>query len=59
MSLRLIAKDLYRFQQAVGRLEKELTDCPPGRRDEIKQALARARVERNQLRQILDGRLDR
>jgi hypothetical protein len=59
MSLRLIAKELYRAQQAVERLEKELADCPFAKCQEMKQALARAVGERNRLRQILDGRLDR
>ncbi|WP_419655383.1 hypothetical protein Dvar_44640 [Desulfosarcina variabilis str. Montpellier] len=59
MSLRLIAKDLYKLQQAVDHLEKQLADCPPHKRDELRQSLARAKAERDQLRQILDGRLDR
>ena len=59
MSLRLIAKDLYRLQQAVDRLEKELAICPAERRAALKLKLARARSERDQGRRILDGRLDR
>ena len=59
MSLRMIARDLYRFQQLVDRLEKELVDCPPARGDELKRALTRAKVDRNQFRQILEGRLER
>lgn len=59
MSLRLIAKDLYQLQQAVERLEKQLADCPVDKHDELKHALARAKVERDQMRRILDGRLER
>ncbi len=33
MSLQLIARDLYRFQQEVDRLEKELADSLPARHD--------------------------
>ncbi|WP_319409987.1 hypothetical protein [uncultured Desulfosarcina sp.] len=59
MSLQLIARDLYRFQQAVDRLEKELADAPPAGRDALKLKLARAKAERDQIRRMLDGRLDR
>ena len=59
MSLRLIAKDLYRLQQAVDRLEKQLAECPADKRDELKRTLARARADRDQMRRILDGRLER
>ena len=59
MSLRLIARDLYRLQQIVDRLEKELVQAPPSRREEIKRKLSRARSERDHVRRMLDGRLDR
>jgi len=59
MSLRLIARDLYRLQQAVDRLEKELDEAPPGQRDGISRKLARAKSERDHVRRMLDGRLDR
>lgn len=59
MSLRLIARDLYRLQQVVDRLEKELAECPAAKRDEVKRRLAEARNERDHMRRILDGRLDR
>ena len=64
MSLRLIARDLYRLQQKVDRLEKklaerELIDCPLATREEIKRKLARTKSERDQIRRVLDGRLDR
>ena len=59
MSLRLIARDLYRRQQDVDRLEKELSDASPGKRDPLKRRLVRAKAEREAMRRILDGRLDR
>ena len=59
MSLRLIAKDLYRLQQAVDRLEKQLADSPVHKRHELRHSLERAKLERDQMRRILDGRLDR
>ena len=59
MSLRLIAKDLYRRQQTVDQLEKQLAGSPPHGHDELRRALDRARAERDQMRRILDGRLAR
>jgi hypothetical protein len=59
MTLQLIARDLYRFQQEVDRLENELADFPPARHDALKLKLAQAKAERDQMRQMLDGHLDR
>jgi hypothetical protein len=59
MSLRLIAKDLYRLQQTVDRLEKELSTAPPEKRVPVERKLVQARIERDQVRQMLDGHLDR
>ena len=59
MSLRLIARDLYRLQQTVDRLEKELAQAPPTLRDGIKRRLVQAKSERDHVRRMLDGRLDR
>jgi hypothetical protein len=59
MTLQLIARGLYRFQQEMDRLEKELAGSPPDRRDALKQKLARAKAERDLMRRMLDGRLDR
>lgn len=59
MSLRMIAQDLYRLQQLVDRLEKELADSPSEPPEPIKRKLAQARRERDQVRRMLDGRLDR
>ena len=59
MSLQLIARDLYRFQQEVDRLEKELAGSPPARHEVLKLKLAWAKTERDQMRRMLDGRLDR
>jgi hypothetical protein len=59
MSLQLIARDLYRLQQEVDRLEKELSDSPPVKREALERNLARAKSERDQMRKMLDGHLDR
>lgn len=59
MSIRLIARDLYRFQQAVDQLEKKLARAPLEEQDRLKRELDRARSERDQVKRMLDGRLDR
>ena len=59
MTLQLIARDLYRFQQEVDRLEKKLADSPPVEHDALKLELARAKSERDMVKRMLDGRLDR
>lgn len=59
MSLRLIARDLYRLQQVVDRLEKALADAPYARRDALERELKRAMSERAMVKRMLDGRLDR
>ena len=59
MTVQRIARDLYRFQQEVDRLEKELAASPPARHDALKLKLALARSDRDLMRRMLDGRLDR
>lgn len=59
MSLRLIARDLYRLQQEVDRLEKKLADSLPVNGDELKLKLGRAKTERDLVKRMLDGHLDR
>ncbi len=58
MSIRLLAIDLYRLTREVERLERELEAAPPSRRDAIAGQLARARTERDRMRQALDGQKD-
>lgn len=59
MSLRLIARDLYRLQQVVDQLEKALEDAPYARREALERELKRAMSERELVKRMLDGRLDR
>jgi hypothetical protein len=58
MSIRLLAKDLYRLQQEVDVLEKQLSAAPADRCDALLEKLRRARAERNRLRRLLDGQKD-
>ncbi|MGD9235311.1 MAG: hypothetical protein PVF09_01485 [Desulfobacterales bacterium] len=59
MSIKGIARDLYRLQQAVDVLEKKLASAPTDKRVDIERQLRKARAEHLQLRRILDGQLDR
>jgi hypothetical protein len=55
MSIRMIAKDLYRLQQKVERLELEVNAAPPGKKDEMEGQLRRARAERDRIRGMLEA----
>ncbi len=58
MSIRLIARDLYRLHQEVARLETELASAPAERQPALQTKLRQARAERDRLRAALDGRKD-
>jgi hypothetical protein len=58
MSIRLLARDLYRFQCAVDALERELASAPAHRIDALKDKLRKTRAERDRLRAALDGQKD-
>jgi len=59
MGIREIAKDLYRLQQEVKTLEKELEAAPREKLLDIDQKLRQAKAACNRMRRILDGQLDR
>ena len=59
MSIKLLARDLYRLQQQIGRLEKELAQTPVDKRSEIETALRTLRAEWLNLRRALDGQIGR
>ena len=59
MSIRLIAKDLYRLQQEVQKLEKQIKSIGVENREVLKDRLRKLMAERNRLRKILDGQIDR
>jgi hypothetical protein len=58
MSIRLIAKDLYRLHQEVERLQTELAAAPLGRQAALQTKLRQTRIERDRLRATLYGRKD-
>ncbi|HIJ90178.1 MAG: hypothetical protein OEV89_05355 [Desulfobulbaceae bacterium] len=58
MSLRDLARELYRAQQQVERLEKLLLSVTPEEEPAIQRELEDARDERRQLQKMIDGRKD-
>ncbi len=55
MSIRTIARDLYRFKKEVERLEQELKETPYENRADIEDRLRKAKAERNRIQGMLDG----
>jgi hypothetical protein len=55
MSIRLIARDLYRLIREVAELEKQIDDAPPERQEALTEELRKAKAELNCLRRVLDG----
>ena len=58
MSIRLLAKDLYRVLQEVEKLEKELSSAPFDQQAALQEKLRKTRAERNRVRRLLDGQKD-
>jgi histidinol-phosphate/aromatic aminotransferase/cobyric acid decarboxylase-like protein len=58
MSIRLLAKDLYRLQQQVAELEIELANASLDQHEKLEARLRSARIERDRLRRALDGQKD-
>jgi hypothetical protein len=59
MSIKLLARDLYRLQKEVERLEERLAATRLEERIRIEEALRKARAERDQMRRALDGQIGR
>ena len=55
MSVRMIARDLYRLQQEVDRLESQLKACPAAKREDLEDQLRKARAERDRVKRLLEG----
>jgi hypothetical protein len=56
MSIRVIAKELYRLEQEVKSLENRLEIASPKERDELENRLVRLKAERNHLRGVLEAK---
>ena len=59
MSIRLVARELYQLRQRVEALEEKMETAPLERRVALEEELRQARAEMQQMRKILDGRIDR
>ena len=55
MSIRMIAKELYRLQQKVEKLVADLESAPSHEREAMKDRLRRLKAERDHMRKMLDG----
>ncbi len=55
MSIRLIAKDLYRLIREVEDLEKKIEQTPYEKQSEMKDRLRKMRAERERMRKVLEG----
>ncbi len=55
MSIRLLARDLYRVLREIKALEKRLSEAPLSARPELEEKLRRRRAEQARLRRALDG----
>jgi hypothetical protein len=54
--IRELARELYRLQQEVDRLEERLRDVPSAQKDGIEEELHRLRSERDRFRRILEAK---
>jgi hypothetical protein len=59
MPLREIARTLYRLHQEVERLTRSLERSTAAEREATQRDLARAMAERDRMKQVLSGHLDR
>ena len=55
MSIRMLAKELYRLVQQVEKLEKKLRTAPPEEREQLEDQLRKVKAERDRLRKMLEG----
>ena len=57
MSIRTLARELYRVMKEVDQLEKELKGMAPGapQRDELQRQLCVARAEETRIKAMLEG----
>jgi len=55
MYIRLIAKELYRLEQEVDKLEEESRLAPLEDRESIKERLRRVKADRDRMRKTLGG----
>ncbi|MEJ2662256.1 MAG: hypothetical protein P8Z73_16240 [Desulfobacteraceae bacterium] len=59
MSIKLLARDLYRLQKEVECLERSLAAAPMRERVRIEERLRKVRAEKERVRRALDGQIGR
>jgi ElaB/YqjD/DUF883 family membrane-anchored ribosome-binding protein len=59
MSIQMLAQELYRLLQEVEKIENQLENAPPEKKEKIKNKLRKISAERNRMRAALDGRIGR
>jgi hypothetical protein len=59
MSIKLLARDLYRLQKEVEHLEQRLAAAGMEERVRIEEALRKIKAERQHVRRALDGQIGR
>ena len=55
MPIQLIARDLYRLQKEVEKLENQLNNTPFEEKREMEDQLRKLKAERDRMRRILEG----
>ncbi|MCJ7593360.1 MAG: hypothetical protein MUO52_01130, partial [Desulfobacterales bacterium] len=55
MSIRLIARDLYRLQKEVETLERALMEAPVDKRPDLEEQLRKLMAERTRMERMLEG----
>ncbi len=55
MSIRLLAKDLYRLMREVADLQRQVDDAPPDKKESLEDRLRKLKAEHDRLRRALDG----
>jgi hypothetical protein len=59
MSIRALAKELYRLEQEVRSFEERSAKLPPMQREAVGPELARARAERDRYRKIMKAKKEK
>ena len=59
MSIRLIAKALYQVQKEVEKIEKQIENASYEERVEMEDQLRKAKAERDRIRRVLNGCLEK
>lgn len=59
MSIRLIARDLYRLIGEVEQLKQKIVETPDEKQADLKEQLRKLKAERNRMKGVLEGCKDR